>query len=198
MLDSTRALLEDCIKDLYNAERQLLKALPKMVKAASAPSLKRAFQAHLKETEVHLERLTQLGAMLGMKTSGKTCEAMVGLLAEGEEVMAEKGLAACLDAALIGAAQKVEHYEIASYGTARTLAERLDEKDAVALLDATLEEEKATDRKLSDLSTSEVLPAIPLNEGDKVEMVSSMPTQSPRRRVVGRSKKAARREQSAR
>jgi ferritin-like metal-binding protein YciE len=168
MLDSAHALLEDLIKDLYSAEKQLLKALPKMAKAATTPDLKRAFQTHLKETEVHVERLAELADMLDIKPGGKKCEAMAGLIAEGQEVMGEDGDELCIDAALIGAAQKVEHYEISAYGTARTVAQRLGRADAAALLEATLEEEKATDEKLTGLSTEQVLPAIPIDEEDEV------------------------------
>ena len=146
-------LLVDELKDLYSAENQIIKAMPKMVKAAIDPQLKRAFEKHLEETRRQVERLDQIGEALEMKMTGKKCKGMEGLLEEGKEMMGELEDAA-LDAGLIGAAQKVEHYEIASYGTARTHAEMLGYSKIARLLQQTLNEEGATDKKLSQLAES--------------------------------------------
>jgi ferritin-like metal-binding protein YciE len=153
-MDSLKDLYIDELKDLYNAENQLVKALPKMAQKASAPELKRAFQEHLGQTERQVNRLERIFKQLGEKPTGKTCKAMKGLVEEGKEIIEEKGDESVLDAALIGAAQKVEHYEIASYGTARTFASLLGEEDAVELLQKTLDEEGATDKKLTALAES--------------------------------------------
>jgi ferritin-like metal-binding protein YciE len=136
-------LLQDELKDLYSAENQIIKALPRMAKAASSPELKRAFERHLEETRRQVERLEQIGEELEMKLTGKKCAGMEGLIAEGKELMGEIEDEDALDAGLIGAAQKVEHYEIAAYGTARTHAEMLG-----------LNEEGMTDKKLSQLAES--------------------------------------------
>lgn len=151
-MDSLKDLYIDELKDLYNAENQLLKALPKMARKASAPELKRAFQEHLGQTERQVNRLEKIFKDLGEKPTGKTCKAMKGLVEEGKEIIEEKGDESVLDAALIGAAQKVEHYEIAGYGTARTFASLLGEEDAVTALQETLDEEAATDKKLTALA----------------------------------------------
>jgi ferritin-like metal-binding protein YciE len=147
-------VLTDYIRDLYNAESQLVKALPKMAKAASSPELKAAFEAHLKETETQVERLQRVAEDLGIKPKGKTCHAMKGLIEEGQEVISNTGDPAAKDAALIGAAQKVEHYEIAGYGTARTFAKVLGEETAAQLLQETLDEESAADEKLTAIAKS--------------------------------------------
>lgn len=151
-MDSLKDLYVEELKDLYNAENQLLKALPKMARKASSPDLKRAFQEHLGQTERQVNRLEKIFKDLGEKPTGKTCKAMKGLVEEGKEIIEEKGDESVLDAALIGAAQKVEHYEIASYGTARTFASMLGEEDAVTALQQTLDEEAATDKKLTALA----------------------------------------------
>ncbi|MEN3370923.1 MAG: hypothetical protein V7609_3066 [Verrucomicrobiota bacterium] len=151
-MDSLKDLYVEELKDLYNAENQLLKALPKMAKKASSPDLRRAFQEHLGQTERQVNRLEKIFKGLGEKPTGKTCKAMKGLVEEGKEIIEEKGDDSVLDAALIGAAQKVEHYEIASYGTARTFASLLGEEDAVTALQQTLDEEAATDKKLTALA----------------------------------------------
>jgi ferritin-like metal-binding protein YciE len=147
-------LLEDELKDLYNAENQLLKALPKMAKAASSPDLRRAFERHLEETKRQVERLNQIGEALEMKLTGKKCKGMEGLIEEGKEMMSEDFDADTLDAGLIGAAQKVEHYEIAAYGTARTHAALLGYNKVAKLLQQTLDEEGAADKKLTALAES--------------------------------------------
>ncbi len=140
-------LLQDELKDLYNAETQIIKALPKMAKAASSPELRRAFERHLEETRRQVERLDMIGEELEMKMTGKKCKGMEGLIAEGRELMEEGLEEDALDAGLIGAAQKVEHYEIAAYGTARTHAEMLGYRRIAKLLQQTLNEEGATDKK---------------------------------------------------
>jgi ferritin-like metal-binding protein YciE len=151
-MDSLKDLYIDELKDLYNAENQLLKALPKMARKASAPELKRAFQDHLVQTEGHVNRLEKIFKGLGEKPTGKTCKAMKGLVEEGKEIIEEDGDESVLDAALIGAAQRVEHYEIAGYGVVRTFASLLGENAAVDLLQRTLNEEGETDKKLTALA----------------------------------------------
>jgi ferritin-like metal-binding protein YciE len=145
-------LLVDELKDLYSAENQIIKALPRMAKAATSPELRRAFERHLEETRRQVERLDQIGEELEMKMTGKKCKGMEGLIAEGKELLEEDLEADALDAGLIGAAQKVEHYEIAAYGTARTHAEMLGFRKVAKLLQQTLNEEGATDKKLTQLA----------------------------------------------
>lgn len=147
-------LLIDELKDLYSAEKQLTRALPKMAKAASDDSLKAGFEEHLDQTHEHIARLDRAMELLEASPNGKTCKAMKGLIEEGAEKIEEDASAAVKDAALIGAAQKVEHYEIAGYGTVRTYAELLGEDEVVSLLQETLEEEAETDRKLTVLASS--------------------------------------------
>jgi ferritin-like metal-binding protein YciE len=142
------------LKDLYSAEKQLTKALPKMAKAASNNSLKQAFKHHLQETEGHVQRLEQIFEQLDANPRGSKCKAMEGLIEEGKETMEEEMEDDVMDAALICAAQRVEHYEIAAYGCARTFAERLGNDEAVKLLQQTLEEEAAADKKLTEISSS--------------------------------------------
>jgi ferritin-like metal-binding protein YciE len=146
-------LLVDELKDLYSAENQIIKALPKMAKATSTPELKRAFERHLEETRRQVDRLEQIGEQLEIKLTGKKCKGMEGLIEEGKELMGELEDEA-LDAGLIGAAQKVEHYEIAAYGTARAHAEMLGYNKAARLLQQTLNEEANTDKKLTQLAES--------------------------------------------
>ena len=145
-------LLIDELKDLYSAENQIIKALPKMAKAAGSPDLRRAFERHLEETRRHVERLDQIGEQLGSRLTGQKCHGMEGLIEEGKEIM-DQGLDDnALDAGLIGAAQKVEHYEIAAYGTVRAHAELLGYNKIARLLQQTLNEEGATDKKLTQLA----------------------------------------------
>ena len=155
-LDSLRTLWIEEMRDLYNAENQLVKALPKMVKAASNPELKEAFEQHLEETRGHVERLEEIFRKLGKKPSGKTCKGMQGLIEEGSEMMKEDGPDSVIDAGIIAAAQRVEHYEIAGYGTARTFASILEEDEAEDLLQETLDEEGAADEKLTEIAESTV------------------------------------------
>ncbi len=146
------------LKDLYSAESQLVVALPKMAKATSSPDLKKAFEAHLEETKGHVKRLEQIFEELKGSPKGRKCKAMEGLVEEGAELIKEKDEfeAEALDAGLIGAAQRVEHYEIAAYGTARTFAEQLGYQKAVSLLQQTLDEEYAADEKLTALATGSI------------------------------------------
>jgi len=153
-LDSLRTLWIEEMRDLYNAENQLLKALPKMAKRASTPELKEAFESHLEETRTHVERLEEIFAKLGKKPSGKTCKAMKGLVEEGSEMLKEDGPDSVIDAGIIAAAQRVEHYEMAGYGAARTFASLLGEDDAEELLQTTLDEEGAADEKLTEIAES--------------------------------------------
>lgn len=153
---TTHDLLLDELRDLYHAEKQLLKALPKMAKAAKNAKLQEAFTHHREETQGQVERLEQVFDLLGKAARGKRCEAMAGLIEEGEEMMDEIQTPEVLDAALITAAQKVEHYEIASYGSARELADSLGLADVAKLLDETLAEEKAADSKLNALAIKSI------------------------------------------
>ena len=151
-LSSLEDLLHDNLKDLYSAENQLVKALPKMAKAASTPDLRAAFTEHLEQTRVHVQRLEQVCKQLGVNPKGKKCAAMEGLIEEGKEMMEEDAGPAVMDAGLIAAAQRVEHYEMAGYGCVREWAEQLGHRTEAALLQKTYEEEKATDEKLSQLA----------------------------------------------
>lgn len=160
-LTTPRDLLVAELKDLFSAENQLIKVLPKMAKAATTPELKQAFQTHLEETKVHAQRLDEIMQELGESPRGKKCLAMEGLLKEGEEVMQEDASAGILDLALIGAAQKVEHYEIAGYGTARTLAELAGETNAATVLQQTLDEEGKTDKLLTEIAAEVEIEAEP-------------------------------------
>jgi ferritin-like metal-binding protein YciE len=151
-LDTLKQLYVEELRDLYSAESQLLKALPKMARGASSDELKQAFENHLEQTKEHVARLDEIFEGLNEKPAGKTCKAMKGLVEEGAEMLEEEGNESVIDAGLIGAAQRVEHYEIAAYGTVRTFAELLGEDEAVELLQGTLEEESETDKLLSELA----------------------------------------------
>ncbi len=148
-LNTLQDLLVHSIKDLYSAETQLVKALPKMAKAASDPDLAEGFKTHLEETKVHVTRLEEVAEILGVTPRGVSCKAMKGLVEEGAETIEEEAEDHIKDLALIAAAQKVEHYEISGYGSARALAETLGLKDVVKLLKTTEDEEGATDKKLT-------------------------------------------------
>lgn len=150
-LKSLDDLLVHELQDIYNAEGQILKALPKMIKAASHPELQNAFEEHLEQTEGQVERLNQVFKLLGVPATGKKCDGMAGLIEEGKKTMEEDAEPSVLDAALIAAAQKVEHYEIASYGCLRTYAQLLGYDQAVRLLEQNLAEEEAADQKLTEL-----------------------------------------------
>jgi len=157
-LNSFDDLFLEQLEDLYDAEQRLVKALPKMAAAAHSDALKSAFQQHLRETENHVSRLEQVFQILGKSARSKTCEAMKGLVAEGDEVVSATGNSDVKDAALIAAAQRVEHYEIAGYGSVRTFAQRLGRQDAARLLQQTLDEEGATDKKLTALAEQSINP----------------------------------------
>ncbi len=157
-LDTLQKLYTNELRDLYNAENQLLKALPKMAKAASSKELKNAFQKHLDQTKSHVERLEQVFEELGETPKGKTCHGMKGLIEEGSEILEEDGEESVLDAGIIVAAQKVEHYEIASYGSVRTFAELLGKQKSAGLLQATLDEESETNEALNQLAEGIVNP----------------------------------------
>jgi ferritin-like metal-binding protein YciE len=154
--ETLRDLYVNELRDLHSAEQQLISAIPKMAEAATSSQLKKALTSHLEQTRGHVRRLEQILDALGEKPSGKTCEAMKGLIAEGESYVKASGDDSVRDAGLIGAAQRVEHYEIAGYGTARSLANRLGEKNAADLLQRTLEEEGDADHKLSEIAEGEV------------------------------------------
>src|SRR2546430_5023615 len=151
-LNSLNKLYLEELRDLYSAETQLVKALPKMAKGASSDELMKAFESHLEQTKEHVERLTEIFDRLEEKPTGKTCKAMKGLIEEGSEMLEQEGDESVIDAGLIAAAQRVEHYEIAAYGTVRTFADLLGEDEAAELLQQTLDEEGETDKQLSELA----------------------------------------------
>lgn len=149
-------LLTDELKDLYSAENQLIKALPKMAKTAKSKELRAAFEEHLKQTQTQLERIERVAKDLGVSPKGKKCVGMEGLIEEGKEIMSEAEEVGAMEAGMIGAAQKVEHYEIAAYGTAIAHARQLGFNNVASILEKTLEEEKMTDEKLTKLAENQV------------------------------------------
>jgi ferritin-like metal-binding protein YciE len=151
-MDSLRELYVDELEDLYSAENQIIKALPKMIRGASSKQLKAGFQEHLEQTKGHVQRLETIFKELDESPKGKKCKGMEGVIADGAELLEEDAEPEVLDAGLIGAAQHVEHYEIAGYGCVRTYAELLGESKAAKLLQQTLDEEKETDQKLTELA----------------------------------------------
>lgn len=151
-VETIEDLFLDELKDLYSAEKQITKALPKMAKAASSTELRTALENHLEETKGHVERLEQIFETLGKRGTGKTCEGMKGLLEEGSEVLGEVAKGPVRDAGIIGAAQRVEHYEMAGYGTVRSMAKLLGKTQIMSLLEQTLSEEKTADEKLTQVS----------------------------------------------
>ncbi len=155
-LNNLKDLLIHELKDIYNAEQQITKALPKMIKATSSDTLKKAFEEHLAVTERQIERLEKVFELIGEKAKGEKCKAMEGIIREAESMMDEKADAAVMDAALIASAQRVEHYEIAAYGTVCTYAKQLGLNDALKLLVKTLEEEKKTDENLTMIAEQSV------------------------------------------
>jgi ferritin-like metal-binding protein YciE len=157
-LDTLKTLYTNELRDLYNAENQLLKALPKMAKGASSEELKNAFQKHLEQTKSHVERLEEVFEEIGEKPKGKTCKAMKGLVEEGSEILHKEGEESVIDAGIIVAAQKVEHYEIAGYGSVRTFAQLLGKDRSVELLQTTLDEESETNETLNQLAEGIVNP----------------------------------------
>ena len=144
------------LRDLYSAENQIIDALPKMAKVAQSPQLKQGFEKHLEETRQQAKRLEQIFQTIGQKPGGHTCKAMKGLIAEAQETLASGQPSPVLDAALIASAQRVEHYEMAGYGSARTFAKHLNDTESISLLEQTLQEEKDTDQKLTQIAESQV------------------------------------------
>src|SRR5438128_8655071 len=157
-LDTIQKLYTDELRDLYNAENQLLKALPKMAKGASSEDLKDAFEKHLEQTKSHVERLEEVFQEIGETPKGKTCKAMKGLIEEGSEILKEDGEESVIDAGIIVAAQKVEHYEIAGYGSVRTFAQLLGQDKSAELLQQTLDEESEANELLNELAEDIVNP----------------------------------------
>ena len=166
--NSLQELYVEQLRDLYSAENQLVKALPKMVKAAQSDALRRGFEQHLAQTKGHVDRLEQIFSAMDESPKGSKCAGMEGLVEEGEEVIREQSGSDALDSGLIASAQRVEHYEIAGYGTVRTFAELLGEQEAVNLLQQTLDEEKETDEKLTELAKQ--VNAQAMNSGGTSEM----------------------------
>lgn len=177
-----KELYIDELKDLYNAENQLVKALPKMAKAASSDQLRQGFEEHLEQTKGHVQRLEKIFQALGESPKGKKCKGMEGLIEEGAEVMEEDYEGSVKDAALIGAAQRVEHYEIAGYGTVRSMAQTLGADDQVSILEETLEEEKETDQKLTELA--EQINTQANDNGDEQQDEASLRDKKKSRRVA--------------
>jgi len=165
-------LFHDTLKDIYFAEKKILATLPKMAKAAQSPDLKKAFEKHRGETEGHVARLEKVFGALDKKPQAKTCDAIVGITDEGAEIMKEYKGSPALDAGLLAAAQAVEHYEIATYGTLRTWADLLHEEEAAELLQETLDEEGEADKKLTDLAEEIVNPEA-LLEGEEEEVTAA-------------------------
>jgi ferritin-like metal-binding protein YciE len=194
--NSLQELYVEQLRDLYNAENQLVKALPKMAKAAQSEALRQGFEHHLEQTKGHVDRLEHIFSAMDESPKGKKCAGMEGLVEEGEEVIKEQSSSDALDAGLIASAQRVEHYEIAAYGAVRSFAELLGENDAVELLQQTLEEEKETDERLTELSkevNSQALNAASSGEeteGTEREEGTSRSTQSHRTRRTGRARSA--------
>jgi ferritin-like metal-binding protein YciE len=177
-METFKELFEETLKDIYYAEKAILKALPKMAKKASSKKLQAAFTKHQKETEKQVDRLEQVFELLGKRASGKKCPAIDGIIEEGEEVMKEAKDDTIRDAAMLAAAQSVEHYEISRYGTLVAWAAKMEMSDAAELLQATLDEEKATDEALTRLAESEInVEAEETDEGEE---------ERPKRRAGGR------------
>ena len=188
-MDSLEDLLKDEIKDIYDAEKQLTKALPKLIKKATADDLKTALTNHLKETEEHVARLEQVFELMQMPVRGKKCEGMQHLIAEGSEMIAECEEDGTRDAVIIAAAQKCEHYEIASYGTIRVWANMLDHSDVGSIFEDTLEEEKTADLKLTNIAESFVNEeAADEGRGEEIKRASTRG-----RRPVAADRKSSRR-----
>lgn len=171
MQNGLGTLFTDELKDLYSAEKQILRALPKIVRATSTDSLREALEEHLEQTEGHVERLEEIFEHLEMSPGRKKCKGMEGLLVEGEEHFSEHEEGALRDAAIIAAAQRVEHYEIAAYGTALAYARELGMDEAAQLLESTLEEERGADERLSEIAEAEVNEeAASMDEEEEVEV----------------------------
>jgi ferritin-like metal-binding protein YciE len=173
-IESLQDLYVEQLRDLYNAEQQLIKALPKMAKAASSEELKAAFEDHFGKTRQHAQRIETIFERMGTKAQGKKCKAMEGLVEEGGEVIKEDMADDIKDAALIAAAQRVEHYEIAGYGCVHAYATRLGDNDAASLLAETLEEEKEADKALNDIA-EDLNHDVPLEKGQSEKRTASNP-----------------------
>jgi ferritin-like metal-binding protein YciE len=188
-MDTLRELFEDTLGDIYYAEKQITKALPKMAKKTSSEDLSAAFETHLEETQGQIERLEQVFEFIGKPTKAKKCEAIEGIIKEAEELMKEATNDNVRDAAMLAAAQAVEHYEISRYGTLKAWALKLGLDDVVELLDETLQQEKATDEKLSELAESEINDeADEAGETDEADEEAETPRKAPRK--TGKTKAA--------
>ena len=187
-LDSLEELFKDELKEIFDAEKQLTKALPKLAKKATSTELQTAFEDHLQETEMHVERLEQVFDQLGMAPRARASKAMRNLIAEGSDMIAEAEDDATRDALMIAAAQKVEHYEIAAYGTLRTWANVLGRRDAAGLLDETLDEEKQTDQRLTQIAESSINEAAAAHSREEEEEEEEEQDETPRRMRTGRAR----------
>ena len=191
-MNSLRELYVEELKDLYSAETQILKALPKMIKAASNRDLQRAFTQHERQTQQHVKRLERIFKLLDESSRGKKCKGMEGLLEEGQELIKERPEPEVLDAGLIAAAQRVEHYEIAGYGTVRTYARQLGEEEQATLLQQTLDEEGETDKLLSSLAESSINLEAEQADDDDMAETSATNGRSGRARRAGAAKRSTR------
>jgi ferritin-like metal-binding protein YciE len=189
-MDSLRELFVEQLRDIYSAENQLVKALPKMAKAASSSELRKAFEDHLEQTQEHVDRLETIFENLEEEPEGETCKGMAGLIAEGKEAIEDDSEDEVKDAWLIAAAQRVEHYEIAAYGTVKSMASQLDEEEAANLLEETLNEEKEADQLLTEIS-SEINPRAGGERNSEVSL-------KPMRRSASASRSQSSSRQSAR
>ena len=183
-LETIKDLLEEEIQDLYSAEKQLTKAIPKMAKGSNNEELSAAFQAHLKETEGQIERLEQVAELLDIKPSGKKCKGMEGVIAEGAEALEEEGDEHVLDLGIIGAGSRVEHYEMAGYTTAINLAKKLGNDEVVDLLTQNLKEEQAADEKLRTIG-DQILEQAPTEENEASEDSEDDEDSAPKKKAVG-------------
>ena len=190
-IESLNELLAEELKDIYSAEKQLLRALPKMAKKATSPELRTALQEHLEVTQRQIERLEEVFESLGKPAKAKTCKAMQGLIEEATEIMGEDADDAVLDAGIIAAAQKVEHYEIASYGTVRTWARLCGEEEAANLLQETLDEEGKADKRLTELAERVVNPEAEDGDGDYNQGRGSRRTSSSSNKSGGSKKSSS-------
>src|ERR1700743_1554747 len=183
-LSTIKDLLEEEIQDLYSAEKQLTKAIPKMAKGSNNAELSAAFEAHLKETEGQIDRLEQVAKLLGTKTSGKKCKGMEGVIAEGAEALDEEGDEHVLDLGIIGAGSRVEHYEMAGYTTAINLAKQLGNEEVVDLLTQNLEEEQAADEKLRTIG-DQILEQAPAEQDEDSDESEDDEDAAPKKKAAG-------------
>jgi ferritin-like metal-binding protein YciE len=188
--ETLQELLVELLRDVYDAEKQLVKALPKMVKAADNEELAEALRSHLAETENQVTRLEEVFGIVGAPAKGKTCKGMKGLLEEGNEAIQEEDKGEMRDLAMIAGAQKVEHYEISAYGTLRTLAEQLDLGDAAELLQQTEDEEKGADSKLTEIAVM-IYQSAEEAEEDDMDAVAEEETEKPARKTATKARPAA-------